>query len=190
VAAALLALLAAAGVAMTRLYWVARELSQVDGLTGLLNRRRLMELASTELERSRRYGSALALVSLDLDHFKKINDEHGHAAGDRVLKQVAALCREALRQGDLAGRIGGEEFVLVLPHVDADAAEHLAERLRSLFEHKLSVAPGWPVTASFGVAVFAPGMSLADLLQKADMALYQAKAAGRNRVVMWAQPLS
>ncbi|MFY7866961.1 diguanylate cyclase [Roseateles sp.] len=182
VSGVLLALLTAAGFMMTKLYWKARGLAQVDGLTGLLNRRRLMELAEIEFEKSRRYGSPLAVISLDLDHFKQINDEHGHAVGDQVLKKMAALCREALRHGDLAGRSGGEEFLLFLPHADTDAALHLAERLRLLFEQQLQFAPELPVTASFGVAVYEPGIGLAEMLQKADKAMYAAKADGRNQV--------
>lgn len=180
--AVLLALLAAAGVTISRLYWKARNLAQVDGLTGLLNRRRWLELAQTEYEKSTRYGTPMALVAFDLDHFKKINDTHGHAAGDSVLKQMAKLCSESLRHGDLAGRTGGEEFLLLLPHTNEEAAQRMAERLRKLFEEQLKVGPNLPVTASFGVATLSSGSSLPDLLQRADEAMYQAKAGGRNQV--------
>ncbi|MCV2350260.1 sensor domain-containing diguanylate cyclase [Paucibacter sp. Y2R2-4] len=178
----LAALLLAATVALARLYWVTRRLAQVDGLTGLMNRRRLTERCEQEVERAHRHGLALSVLSFDLDHFKVINDELGHAAGDRVLKQLGQLCHSTLRQGDLAGRMGGEEFVLVLPHTNHAAALHLAERLRHLFETQLHAAPGRPVTASFGLVVLQPDWSMTQLLREADLALYAAKHKGRNRV--------
>jgi diguanylate cyclase (GGDEF)-like protein len=182
ISSVLAALLLAATVALARLYWLTRRLSQVDGLTGLLNRRRLTERCEQEVERAHRHGLALSVLSFDLDHFKAINDELGHAAGDRVLKQLGQLCHSTLRQGDVAGRMGGEEFLLVLPHTDHEAALHLAERLRHLFETQLHAAPGRPVTASFGLVVLQPDWSMAQLLREADLALYAAKHKGRNRV--------
>lgn len=182
ISSVLAALLLAATVALARMYWLTRRLSQVDGLTGLMNRRRLTERCEQEVERAHRHGLDLAVLSFDLDHFKAINDELGHAAGDRVLKQLGQLCHSTLRQGDLAGRMGGEEFLLVLPHTNHAAALHLAERLRHLFETQLHAAPGRPVTASFGLVVLQPDWSMAQLLREADLALYAAKHKGRNRV--------
>ena len=167
--------------ALVRLYWRTRHLARHDGLTLLLNRRQVMLDCALECERARRHGYALAVLSFDLDDFKRINDAHGHATGDRVLREVAQVCRSTLRRGDLAGRVGGEEFLLVLPHTDDAAAMHLAERLRGLFEAQVSVAAGWAVTASFGVAVLSDGLSAEDLLHRADEALYRAKHQGRNR---------
>ncbi|MDT9001477.1 GGDEF domain-containing protein [Paucibacter sp. APW11] len=181
VLAGLTALLLAALIALGRLYLTTRRLAQHDGLTGLYNRRRVLQLLEAEIERARRYQLQLALLSVDLDNFKKINDSQGHACGDRVLKDVARLFRQTLRQEDLAGRVGGEEFLLLLPHTGEAAALQLAERLRAQMEAELSVVPGWPVTASIGVASWMPGLGADELLQRADTALYEAKHKGRNR---------
>lgn len=189
VLALLTALLVLLMLALVRLYWRTRRQSQEDGLTGLLNRHRSMVLCGIEIERARRHGQALSLLMFDLDEFKAINDRLGHAAGDLVLRRVAALTRGSLRRGDVAGRIGGEEFLLVLPHTDAAAAMHLAERLRALFEREIEVAEGWRATASFGVATLQDGMDADALLQRADQALYRAKQRGRNRAEL-AEPVS
>ena len=178
---ALLVLLGAAVIALVRLYWRTRRLARHDGLTHLLNRRQVLAECELECERARRHGLPLSVLSFDLDNFKRINDQHGHAVGDRVLRQVAQACRAALRRGDLAGRVGGEEFLLVLPHTEVSAALQLAERLRRVFESELLVSEGWPVTASFGVAGLSDGQHAEDLLLRADQALYRAKHQGRNR---------
>ncbi|MFP4056416.1 MAG: GGDEF domain-containing protein [Candidatus Brocadiia bacterium] len=166
------------------------RLATTDGLTGLLNRRTVLERLETELTRCRRLALPLALVLLDVDHFKAVNDRHGHQAGDRVLAHVGRLLRAACRSYDLAGRYGGEEFILALPHADASQGRAAAERLRQ----RLAAAPvplgdgeALAVTASLGVAVAAEGVDTADaLVAAADQALYKAKAAGRNRV--WPAP--
>jgi diguanylate cyclase (GGDEF)-like protein len=149
-----------------------------DTLTGLPNRRALdarLELLGHEAQRGRRY----ALAIIDIDHFKKVNDTHGHAMGDRVLVAVGGALREAIRKHDLAARMGGEEFCVVLADVDPEQIAMLAERLRSAIA---AISEPLTVTASIGVC----HSSLADtpnaLLEKADAALYRAKSGGRNRV--------
>ncbi|HEV8581629.1 MAG TPA: diguanylate cyclase [Thermoanaerobaculia bacterium] len=164
------------------------ELSTLDGLTRQLNHRVIYERLTEELERARRYRYPLSVVLCDLDHFKDVNDTHGHLAGDAVLREGAAVLRRCLRGTDLLGRYGGEEFLAVLPQVDLNAACVAAERLRQGLEGHAVRLPGgaeiW-ITASFGVA---SRDELTDprsgdlLVSLADRRLYEAKAAGRNRV--------
>ena len=156
-----------------------------DPLTGLRNRRALMTELEREVQVAQRYGSPLSLVMLDLDHFKRINDGFGHAAGDAVLCGVAALLRQGLRQVDLAARLGGEEFVVLLPGTAHAGALRVAEGLRQRIAAATHLADGQALqaTASLGVASFGPACAGAEaLLGVADAALYRAKAAGRNQV--------
>ncbi len=159
--------------------------ARLDGLTGLLNRRALEEEFAREAERSDRNKEALSLVLLDLDHFKFVNDLYGHYAGDLLLCDVARILQQTLRRMDLVARIGGEEFVALLPQTEKSEADTIAERLRQ--EIQLSqVALGrsqLSVTASIGVAVWhGDGDNWQSLLQRADAGMYLAKNAGRNRV--------
>ena len=165
-----------------------REQATTDPLTAMANRRTLLDALGRELERSSRLGSPCAVLFVDLDHFKRVNDVHGHAGGDAVLRQAAAAMRSILRPYDLVGRYGGEEFVVVLPGCDATGARMAAERVRAAVA-SMSVLVGGksvPVTCSVGVAVSAAGgeRDRDALLAAADRALYQAKGAGRNRVMM------
>ena len=165
-----------------------RQLAEVDVLTGLANRRRLMAALETERARCLREGGTFSLAMLDIDHFKRINDSHGHPLGDQVLATVAALLRAGLRAPDLVGRYGGEEFLLLLPGAaTAGDAAQTAERLRQLIAGHAweGVAAGLQVTVSVGVATSAPGEPVDRLLERADRGLYQAKHAGRNRVGCW-----
>lgn len=163
-------------------------LSATDGLTGLANRRRFDEVLNGEWARARRTEQPLAIVMLDVDHFKKYNDHYGHQAGDECLKSVACMIRaQARRAGDLAARYGGEEFALVLADTDATTARHLAEAVRHTIEamdvpHELSSFG--KVTVSIGVAIMEAGadMDAQGILRAADEALYRAKHAGRNRI--------
>jgi diguanylate cyclase (GGDEF)-like protein len=161
------------------------RLSTTDGLTQVLNRRYFMEQLGRELARARRYHRPLGLILLDVDHFKQVNDEHGHLAGDHLLKQLAALLRGNLRQEDLIGRYGGEEFVVALPEIDGEGATRLAEKVRRLVQ---DARPRFeedeiPVTVSVGVTALADDMDDAEaLLRAADERVYQAKRDGRNRV--------
>lgn len=157
-----------------------------DPLTGLLNRREFVRQADLELARARRLGAPLSLIMLDLDHFKTINDRHGHAVGDEVLRQTARHMAGTTRQTDRVARFGGEEFVLLLPDTSAEQARHLAEKLREGLAHARVPALGMPVTASLGVATVSgtESVTLDAMLHEADLALYEAKRSGRNRTVV------
>jgi diguanylate cyclase (GGDEF)-like protein len=160
-------------------------IATTDVLTGLLTRRRFLEVGEDELERARRYGRPLSLIAIDLDHFKQVNDRYGHAAGDAVLAGVANVLREHTRQHDLVGRIGGEEIAVALPETGVETARLVAERIRMRVSTLTPTVDGVtiPVTASFGVAIAEPSdISILDMLKRADQALYRAKARGRDRV--------
>jgi diguanylate cyclase (GGDEF)-like protein len=159
------------------------EEARVDALTGLLNRRGLAERLSAELSRARRELSSVAVVEFDIDHFKRVNDEHGHAVGDRVLARLGRILRENAREHDVVARIGGEEFVAVLPSTRGHEALVFAERVR----HELSsdTPAGLPrITASAGVASELAPLSGRDLEAAADRALYRAKDSGRDCTVV------
>ncbi|ATB33131.1 GGDEF domain-containing protein [Melittangium boletus] len=161
------------------------RLTTMDGLTQIYNRRYFEEALEREVSRSRRYERSLALVMFDVDHFKLVNDRHGHLAGDYVLKQLASTLRTRIRREDVFARYGGEEFGMLLPEVDLSGAVTLADKARRLvdkqrFEFDKNVIP---VTISLGVAVLEPShRDLVDLKRAADGKLYEAKATGRNRV--------
>lgn len=162
-----------------------QQLSHRDHLTGLMNRRAFDELAPAQLAQAARHGWPLALLLFDLDHFKRVNDEHGHGAGDAVLRHVARIAQAQLRSADLLARYGGEEFIALLPDCDADAALALAERLRlALQQQPLRLDDGrlLDLSASFGLAAGQGELSLDGLFGRADAALYAAKADGRNQV--------
>ncbi len=163
------------------------RLARTDHLTGLANRRWFMEALEQEVERADRYGRPLSLVSLDLDHFKSVNDTHGHAAGDDVLREAAQALRSVCRDVDLAARLGGEELALLLPETDVAGARIVAERVRERIAgtaHRSPAGRSFRVTASLGVATAKPGSTVEALLQAADEALYRAKDAGRNQVAL------
>lgn len=163
-----------------------RRLSLTDSLTGVSNRRHFIETAEREVERVQRYHRPLSMLMLDIDHFKRVNDTYGHHVGDEALKVFTAICQRTLRRNDLLGRMGGEEFAILLPETDAAGARRLAERIRHLVMHASVPAEGDVVrfTVSIGIASCRGGEHTVDtLLSCADEALYQAKHAGRNRVV-------
>jgi diguanylate cyclase (GGDEF)-like protein len=156
-----------------------------DAKTGLLNSEAWQSVAEDKLEFSRRSGRPLAVLVADLDHFKVVNDTYGHLAGDRVLVRTAEVLRELVRESDLVGRFGGEEFCILLPDVTALQAVRAAERMRRRVRELRFPELGLRLTASIGLAAFEPpalGVSMADLLAAADRALYQAKEAGRDCV--------
>jgi diguanylate cyclase (GGDEF)-like protein len=162
------------------------ELSSIDALTGLHNRRIAQERLHEECARVERYGGALALLLVDLDGLKAINDRSGHRAGDLALKRVAEAIRSGARSTDVAARWGGDEFMVLVPSAGEGEARHLAERIRA-FAMEEVVAGGPAITVSVGVAVAEPtvGPLAAEMLVRAaDAALYEAKRAGRNRVVV------
>jgi diguanylate cyclase (GGDEF)-like protein len=163
-----------------------RHRSRHDGLTGLLDRRAIDEALQAQIQRSRRTGETFSVLMLDLDHFKAINDRFGHAAGDRALKHVAALLREVLREIDRLGRIGGEEFLAMMPGATLDTAAPVAERVRERLAASPVVLESNPVaiSVSIGLAQWIPPDEEAwRLVGRADRALYAAKAQGRDRVV-------
>ena len=157
-----------------------------DYLTDLSNRRHFMEQGEIELDRVQRYGEVLSAFMLDIDHFKKINDTHGHKTGDIVLQQLGYLLRETLRTVDIIGRLGGEEFAVLLPETDLQEAAEIAERLREIIAHSEVVLEGGLLlhfSVSIGVATLKEkDDNLGTLLNNADKALYQAKKGGRNKV--------
>ncbi|MBV8167012.1 MAG: GGDEF domain-containing protein [Alphaproteobacteria bacterium] len=156
-----------------------------DPLTGVFNRRTFIEMSSKEEERARRSGSLTSVLMLDIDHFKRINDTHGHGVGDLAIKMLAEQATKSLRSIDILARYGGEEFIVTLPETDAAVASRVAERLRSALETAVvQTDAGVEVkfTVSIGVATFATGVPLQRAMEAADQALYLAKQAGRNRV--------
>ncbi len=164
-----------------------RYLATTDELTGLYNRRHFMEILDTEIERAKRYGQSLALISLDIDHFKTINDTHGHAVGDAALEHLAAQLLACKRQPDSLGRLGGEEFALIAPHTDRAGATELAERIRSELERTPIELESTSLHPTISLGVTALNVQDNDtidaLLKRADDALYEAKRTGRNRTV-------
>lgn len=164
-----------------------KHLANTDELTGLSNRRHFMEELEREIERAHRYDRPLSLVLMDLDHFKSVNDTHGHAAGDQVLRAAAVSLRSVGRDVDIAARIGGEELALLLPETTQAGALTVAERMRERIEaewHRAPSGAAFRITGSIGVASLGRGAATGEaLLQAADEALYRAKAEGRNRVV-------
>jgi diguanylate cyclase (GGDEF)-like protein len=164
-------------------------INRTDELTGLTNRRHFMELAKHELSRARRHLAPLAVVMIDADHFKKINDGLGHLAGDRVLASIGKALHSGIRDYDIAARYGGEEFALLLPQTSGEDARVVAERCRNTIASTTLAYQNRAlrVTVSAGVAALpeAKASSIEDLVRLADEALYRAKAGGRNRVVVW-----
>jgi diguanylate cyclase (GGDEF)-like protein len=162
------------------------KLATTDGLTGLFNHRHFMKLAEAEWNRFLRHGRPLSLLMFDIDFFKSFNDRYGHEVGDQVLFHIAAMVGEGRRETDIVARMGGEEFAVLLPETDIDAAEAVAERLRQEIQDSELQSDGHDMTVaiSIGVAEARPGMGdVGDLLKDADQALYRAKRNGRNRVV-------
>jgi diguanylate cyclase (GGDEF)-like protein len=163
-----------------------RELAIRDSLTELYNHRHAMDLLTNEFERVGRYAAGVSLLMLDLDDFKRVNDEHGHPAGDAVLREMARVLKETLRNVDSLGRYGGEEFVAILPHTSPEEAAATAERIRQRVQAHVFWVGAKPlnVTVSVGVASY-PSLAVdspESLVREADRALYRAKEAGRNRV--------
>lgn len=155
-----------------------------DDLTELYNRRYFNECLAAALSAARRHTYPLAMIMIDLDNFKKVNDSHGHSAGDMVLKSFANLLREMIRTEDVAARWGGEEFIVLLSHTTCEAAAALAERIRAAYEQQPVSTVKIELSASFGVVQLHENDDADALIRRADAALYQAKREGRNRVVV------
>ena len=158
-----------------------RDLANKDPLTGLRNRRALDEVLAIESQRSRRYGSPLCALMIDIDHFKPINDTHGHAVGDEVLRGLSATLRENSRATDIAGRWGGEEFLILCPGISLSEGRTFAEKLRQTIE-RTPFAKGLSLTVSIGLTEYAANEPTRTMIERADQALYRAKDSGRNRV--------
>ena len=169
-----------------------RRASETDHLTGLANRRVFFEAGQREVERFHRAPRPLALILLDADHFKRINDRHGHPAGDEVLRHLAGVMLRSLRQVDVPARIGGEEFAVLLPSIGLEGARLVAERLRrAMAADAVTLADGTVIryTVSAGLALMQSGLArLEDLIEQADRALYAAKSGGRDRLVVAGEP--
>lgn len=167
-----------------------KELSRKDGLTELYNHRFFHQLLETEVSRARRYNRVVSLLMIDIDDFKRYNDAHGHPAGDAALKSLAQLLRHSSRNCDFVSRYGGEEFTVIVPEVSADSARRMAERIRKLVDEAKfdgeDVMDGGRLTISVGVATFPVQASdKNELIERADQALYRAKALGKNRVMVY-----
>ncbi len=160
------------------------EMAYTDPLTGLSNRRFFLREASRMLELAKRYKEPLALMMLDIDNFKRINDEYGHDVGDLVLKKLAQVIKGSIRSSDVPARFGGEEFIVLLPRTDEKGAVMVAERIRNNFRNSRVQVNGKDVrtTVSIGVALYEHGEDLDSLIKKADKALYEAKRKGKDRV--------
>jgi diguanylate cyclase (GGDEF)-like protein len=160
-----------------------KRLSEEDYLTKLYNRRKIHEIIETEIKRSRRYNSAFAVLLLDIDDFKMINDTFGHNAGDKVLIQFSSIIGQTVRESDIAGRWGGEEFLVICPETTTEGAISLAEKIRYNIENYTFEEAG-NITASIGVAGAQHGDNVKSLIFRADEALYSSKKAGKNRVTV------
>jgi diguanylate cyclase (GGDEF)-like protein len=177
--------LAAVGFALGRQADRLAALSATDPLTGLANRRAFKRHLAEEFRRASRYRSSLSLLLVDVDRLKQVNDEQGHAAGDRVLRTVAHAIADSLRQSDLGARWGGDEFAIVAPNTNAGAARHSAERLLARVSEVSRKDQDVPVTVSIGISTYDPDrpghVEVDGLVRAADHALYRAKESGRNR---------
>ena len=170
-----------------------RTLATTDSLTGLLTRRHFLELGMRELRRKLRNDSELSVLVIDLDHFKQINDSYGHAAGDKVLSAIGELCRSQLREVDLVGRLGGEEFGVLLPDAGLELAGQIAERLRQTQASFTCSHGGKPISVTMSIGVSGVGpeeKALENAFSRADKALYLAKEKGRNQCVVWEEAIS
>jgi diguanylate cyclase len=182
--------------AMTRLestQALLNHLAMVDPLTNVFNRRYFYDRAKFELEVARLQESRTSLLLLDIDHFKNINDTHGHPVGDQILTGMVLLCQQNLREMDTLARLGGEEFVILLPETDPTEARHIAERLRKTLEHTPIHTDAGPLYVTISIGVMTQLTSESELpvhklVQRADQAMYLAKRSGRNRVVVWQSP--
>jgi diguanylate cyclase (GGDEF)-like protein len=184
--------------AAAAVFWRVRSLQRdlesrasIDFLTGVPNRRHFLELAERVLRSCQRYGRPLSVAVVDLDHFKSINDKYGHKVGDLVLQRFCGQCRTALRESDILGRVGGEEFAILLPNASADVAQEVIDRVRKTIEQTeivLGTMAPLHFTASFGVADYSGERKDIDaLIASADRALYESKKAGRNRVSLFGE---
>ena len=174
------------GLVISRLISKIRHLTVEDSLTETFNRRHITDMANKEIKKMEKKGSEFSIIMLDIDHFKKVNDTYGHATGDAALVTCANLLKNSVRSTDYVGRLGGEEFCIMLPNTNLREAHLLAERIRMQLEHTSVIFEGKtiPITASFGVATLTEKGEWSDLLNQADVAMYRAKKNGRNQVIL------
>ncbi|MDP2354451.1 MAG: GGDEF domain-containing protein [Beijerinckiaceae bacterium] len=164
------------------------RLASTDSLTGLYNRRHFLVALEAEWSRFQRYYCSVSVLMLDIDHFKSVDDRYGHAVGDEAIKATAEACLLGKRKSDIVGRVGGEEFAVLLPETSLSSAKLVAERIRKRIAGKTlrSHDANFQITVSIGIAAASVSMSGADsLMVAADHALYQTKAQGRNRCLCW-----
>lgn len=176
------------GIKRALLYQKVQELAIKDGLTGVFSRRYLLERMKEELERSRKFKLKFSFLMVDVDHFKGYNDRYGHLVGDAILKDIASVIKEGIRQIDLVGRYGGEEFSVILAETDKEQARFIAERIRQAIENRIIKVydENLKVTISIGISVFPENAdSVLTLIDKSDHALYRAKQTGRNRICIF-----
>lgn len=167
------------------------KIAHLDSLTGVMNRGRFMDVAEWEVKKFHRYQEPLSFILIDIDHFKEVNDKHGHLVGDWVIKGLTDLCQSIIREADFIGRYGGEEFIICLPRSRIEDAFHVAERLRQMCSEQEFKAPGSVLkcTISAGVTCATPKDStLVNIINRADKFLYQSKRSGRNRCTMDLDP--
>jgi diguanylate cyclase (GGDEF)-like protein/PAS domain S-box-containing protein len=184
---------AAAAIRNARLHQQLSRFAITDSLTGIFNRRHFFELAEAEFQEALRYDRPFSVLMFDLDLFKQVNDTHGHSRGDEILRTVVQRCAATVRQADILGRYGGEEFVIALPQTGSKKALALADRLRQIISATpITTEKGLlTVTVSFGVSTLSPDIkNLMQLLNRADTALYESKRSGRNRVCVWSESLN
>ncbi len=167
------------------LFFELKEKSRIDGLTGLYLKRYFIEKLNSEIERVKRYNTGFYLMMLDIDFFKKINDNYGHLTGDKVLKEIAEIISSTVRSGDIVSRYGGEEFIAILPSISRKSAFEIAEKIRKTTENKIFEDNNkkFKVTVSIGICKYIENAKAAELIDNADKALYEAKESGRNRTV-------
>ncbi|AWL12273.1 Ethylene response sensor [Saliniradius amylolyticus] len=164
------------------------KLASTDPLTNLVNRRTIVATLESEMERAERYDVALSIIMIDMDDFKRVNDEHGHLVGDKLLQTAAKGVQQFIRKTDRVGRYGGEEFLAVVPHCDADNAARLAERIRykmATISIPLESREALQTSCSLGVAQYQPGWDMNEFIDYADKALYKAKHSGKNQVSVY-----
>jgi len=166
----------------------AERIARIDILTGIYNRRAFYEMAPKYIAAAKRSNRPLSVVMLDIDHFKSINDTYGHAVGDIVLVSIANMIKHEIRESDIVGRLGGEEFVILLPDSDRDGAFKIVERLRQKVQSMNFPGYDFNVTSSFGIVLNTAHESIDRLLKNADSALYDAKNRGRNQTIVYEQP--
>jgi diguanylate cyclase (GGDEF)-like protein len=160
-----------------------KELGRIDDLTGVSNSRSFYEIASTEIERSKRHGHILSVAYIDLDEFKRINDSMGHSTGDQLLYKVAFIMKQSLRRIDVTARVGGDEFLVLMPETDEKTAKIVIERLQKNLLESIN-SNGWPITFSIGVVTFITlPKSVNDMVKVADNLMYHAKEGGKNKIL-------